>query len=29
MLEDVIAQGDLPIGGHNHLAVAAHANDGG
>jgi hypothetical protein len=29
MLQDVIAEGDLSIGGHHHVAIAPDANDGG
>jgi hypothetical protein len=29
MFQHVVAQRDLPIGGHDHLAVAPHANHGG
>src|ERR1035437_2690237 len=29
MFQHVVAEGDLPIGGHYHLAVAPHANHSG
>jgi hypothetical protein len=29
MLEDVIAEGDLAVGGHDDLSVTTNTNDGG
>jgi hypothetical protein len=29
VLEHVIAEGDLPIGSHDYVAIPAHANHGG